>query len=285
MQKTILALIALLALSLSACNLGAVQASTATEIVLPTETTAPEATSTSAPSATAADPSDTPEPSATATPEDPTETPTATPTATEPPVDPEVQFGDPTLRDEMNNDGNWASSGGTLPNSEFILLAMGGGQLHVTAKQAGFDTWWFTWPSANDMFLQMTVEADSCSGKAAYGLILRGPSDVTNAHGYVVLFSCDGSYRLARLDDVNPYTLVDLIAWTSSERINAGADEVNVLGVLVQGDVITIYANGFKVAEFEDDRYSTGRFGLFTNAGPSANFLWHIDQLLYWNLD
>lgn len=285
MKKFTFAFITLLALSLGACNLGAVQAPTATEIVLPTETTAPTLPSTNTPDLTALAPTDTPEPSNTPIPETPVDTATSTPTATEPPLAPEALFGGPTLQDDLNNDGNWASSSGTLPNTANILLAMGGGQLHVTAKQAGFDTWWFTWPSANDQFLQITVEADSCSGKAAYGLILRGPSDVTNAHGYVVLFSCDGSYRLARLDNVSPYTLVDLIPWTTSDRIVSGSDQVNVMGVHVEGDLIRIYANGFKVAEFEDDRYSTGRFGLFTNAGPLTNFLWHLDQLLFWNLD
>lgn len=283
MKRTLLALSALLALGLGACNLGATQPlPTATEIVLPTETSAPVLSSTNTPVPTALAPTETVEPSETPTPLD---TATLTATPTEPPLAPEAEFGGPTLQDEMNNDGNWASVSGGLPNTANILLAMGGGQLHITAKQAGFDTWWFTWPTAGDQFIQMTVESGDCSGKAAYGLILRGPSDVTLAHGYVVLFSCDGAYRLARLDSVSPYSLVDLIPWTDSERINHGTDQVNVLGVHAQGDVIRIYANGFEVGEYEDDRYSAGRFGLFTNAGPAANFLWHLDQLLFWNLD
>jgi hypothetical protein len=49
--------------------------------------------------------------------------------------------------------------------------------------------------------------------------------------------------------------------------------------------MITIYANNFKIAEFEDDTFSSGRFGLFTNGGPSGNFLWHIERLRWWNLD
>ena len=282
-SRTLLVLSALLALALSACNLGATEVPpTATEIVLPSETTAATLASTHTPDPTALAPTETPEPSDTPAPLD---TATPTPTATEPPLAPEAEFGSPTLQDEMNNDGNWASTSGGLPNTANILLAVGGGQLHVTAKQAGFDTWWFTWPTAGDQFIQMTIDSGNCSDKAAYGLILRGPSDVTLARGYVVLLSCDGAYRLARLDSVSPYTLVDLIPWTDSERINAGAGQVNVLGVHAQGDVIRIYANGFKVGEHEDDLYSTGRFGLFTNAGPATNFLWHLDQLLFWNLD
>ena len=286
MKQTTIALIALLSLVLSACSLPGVAAPaepTATEFVLPTETLAPTATDTPEPTPTQALPTETPTETATAGP--PTITPTVTPTATELPIVVGELFGTPDLVDEMNNDGNWASASGGLPNTSNILLAMGSGQLHVTAKQAGFDTWWFTWPQAGDQYIEMDVDTDSCSGKAAYGFILRGPADAANARGYVVQFSCDGEYQLARLDSVSPYTYTILIDWTESPNINAGSEQTNTIGVHLSGDIITLYANNFKIAEFEDDTFSSGRFGLFMNGGPNGNFLWHIERLRWWNLD
>ncbi len=57
------------------------------------------------------------------------------------------------------------------------------------------------------------------------------------------------------------------------------------MGVRMIGDVITLYANGFEIDEVEDGHFSGGRFGLFVNAGPTANFTFNIDDLSYWNLD
>ena len=186
----------------------------------------------------------------------------------------------------MNNDGNWAqSAGGGLPNTTSLLLGLGDGQLHVTAKQPLFDTWWFTWPEADDQYIEIEVETSSCIEKQAYGLVLRGPQGNGSAQGYVVLFSCDGNYSLARLDNVNPYTYVELIPWTEASQINAGSEQSNTLGVHLEGDLITIYANNFEVAEYEDDRFGSGRFGLFTNGGTPGSFLWHIETLRWWDLD
>src|SRR3990170_3103645 len=200
-----------LALAQSACAFSAEP--TPTEIIVPTDTSTPEATSTftetltpepsETPTETLA-PSDTPEPS---------ETPTITPTSTEPPFDPSASYGAPSLFDSMDTDRNWASSSG-LPDDENIRLALGGGRLHVTGKKAQWDTWWFTSTVADDFFIQIEVKSGNCSGKQAYGLIVRGPASAgVGARGYIFTFSCDGFYRLDRLDTTAPLTKVEFIGW------------------------------------------------------------------------
>ena len=272
-----------LALAQSACAFSAEP--TPTEIIVPTGTSSPEATSTftetlppepsETPTETLA-PSDTPEPS---------ETPTITPTATEPPFDPSASYGAPSLFDSMDTDQNWASSSG-LPDDDNIRLALGGGRLHVTGKLANWDTWWFTARASADVFLQMKVDSGSCSGKQAYGLFVRGPqTSGQDVRGYIFTFSCDGNYRLDRLDDTAPYTKEELIGWTKSPHINAGANETNVIGIRMIGADISLYANGFFLADKDDDEYSAGRFGLFVNAGDSGNYTFEIDELSYWDLD
>ena len=286
-MKHLLISILLISLVSGACSLplGVPPTATATEIVLSSDTPTPENTAISTETATiSVTPSDTPTPSETPLPSD---TPTETPTATGTPFDPADQYGTPTLLDSLNNDNNWVDSSGKLPDNDFIQMGLGGGMLHVTGKQAGFDTWWFTAPIATDLFLQTTTETNTCTGKQAYGLILRGPQQVTSnsARGYIFLFSCDGSYRLDRLDSTSPYTKVELIDWTESDHINNGSDKRNVMGIRIIGDTITLYANGFELDEFEESHFSNGKFGLFVNAGPQANFTVDVDEFVYWDLD
>ena len=283
MKRFALILLAL-ALAQSACAFSAEP--TPTEIILPTElpTRVPTSTSTETPlppTPTEA-PSETLAPSNTAV---PSETPSITPTPTQPPFDPSASYGAPTIFDNMDTDRNWAGSSG-LPDDANIRLALGGGKLHVTGKQANWDTWWFTAPTPSDFFVQLKVETGNCTGKQAYGLILRGPqTEGSDARGYIFTFSCDGFYRLDRLDDTAPYTKVELIGWTRSERINAGANETNVLGVRMIGADITLYANGYFIADKDDDEYLAGRFGLFVNAGDPGNYTFSVDELSYWDLD
>ncbi len=284
-MKRILNSILLLSLLTSACSLPFSGPPTPTEIVLPSDTPTPQDTPTPSGTPTnTAIPSDTPTPSETPTPSD---TPTQTPTPTEPPFDPAAEYGQtPTLFDSLDNDRNWVDSSGKLPDTPEIRLALGGGQMHVTGKQAGFDTWWYTWPAPTDFFIQMKVETDTCSGKQEYGLIMRGPLVVNaSARGYIYTFSCDGYYRLDRLDTTSPYVKIELIDWTKSDHVNAGSDEQNVMGIRMIGDVITLYANGFEVDEIEDGHYAAGRFGLFVNADTSANFTFNVDELAYWDID
>jgi len=259
---------------------------TPTEIILPSDTPTEAPTSTA--TETVAPPTPTDAPSETPVPSDtpePSETPSITPTSTEPPFDPSASYGSPTIFDNLDTDRNWAGRSG-LPDDDYIRLALGGGMLHVTGKLANWDTWWFTASSPNDFFIQMKVGTGNCTGKQAYGLILRGPqSEGLEARGYIFTFSCDGNYRLDRLDNTAPYTKVELIPWTESERINVGSNETNLMGVRMIGTDINLYANGFEIVELDDDEYLAGRFGLFVNAGDPGDYTFDVDELSYWDLD
>lgn len=280
-MKRLLPILLVLFLVQAACSFSAEP--TPTEFVLPTDTPTLEPTPA---------PTDTPQPTALPTEtlapsntSEPTEAPSITPTATPTPFDPSDTYGSPTTYDSMDDDRNWASASG-LPDDEFIRLAMGGGLLHVTGKQVDFDTWWFTAITPSDFFIEMKVDTGNCSGKQAYGLILRGPEGAgLEARGYIYTFSCDGFFRLDRLDNTAPYTMVELIGWTASDHIIDGANQTNVMGVRMSGQDITLYANGYSVADLDDDEYSIGRFGLFVNAGTPGNYTFDVDELSYWDLD
>jgi hypothetical protein len=279
MLKRAFLILIVLGLAQAACTLTffAEPTATATEIVLPTNTATMAATDTATVTPTA---SQTLEPTETL---EPSETPEDTDEPTVPPFDPASEYGAPSLFDGMDTDKNWAGTNG-LPDDENIRLALGSSSLHVTGKQVDWDTWWFTSTVADDFFLQIKVNSGDCSGKQAYGLIMRGPSSAgIGARGYIYTFSCDGYYRLDRLDTTAPFTKVELIGWTQSDFINDGENENNVMSVRMIGTEITLFANGLKLETIEDGKFATGRFGLFVNAGSPGNYTFDVDELSYWN--
>jgi hypothetical protein len=114
---------------------------------------------------------------------------------------------------------------------------------------------------------------------------MRGPQTAGGeARGYIFTFSCDGNYRLERLDDTAPYTTEELIPWTESDYISAGDNETNTMGIRMVGSDITLYANGFEIDDLDDGEYASGRFGLFVNAGTPGNYTFDVDELSYWDL-
>jgi hypothetical protein len=178
---------------------------------------------------------------------------------------------------------NWAGADGLLPDTQFIRLELRDGELTVTGKQFGFETWWFSWPFITDFYLEMKVNSGSCTGKDAYGVILRGPDKgATNAYGYMLGFSCDGYYRLSRLDSSNPFQSTELIPWTKSAAIPSGADQDVFLGIEAIGDEFTIYANRYEIAKFTDARHLSGRYGIYAFAGGTVGYTYRVDELAYW---
>jgi hypothetical protein len=202
--------------------------------------------------------------------------------------DPQATYGKPTFDDPMTgeNINDWVNPAtGLLPNTNYIKIAETNEKFYVTGKVAEFSTWYFTWRELSDFYLQAIFNSGTCSGKDAYGLITRGPQHLAGvAFGYVVAFSCDGSLWVFRVDSASPYTTVDLVSWTPSQYIVAGSDKQNVMGIKAIGSTITVYANGHQIAQVTDNKYASGRFGVFVNAALTANYTYQVVHLSYWDL-
>ncbi len=202
--------------------------------------------------------------------------------------DPQATYGKPTFDDPMNgeNINDWTNPvTGLLPDTSLLKIAETNDKFYVTGKKAEFSTWYFTWRSLSDFYLQMKFNSDTCAGKDAYGMIIRGPQHLAGvAFGYVVAFSCDGSVWVFRVDSISPYTAVELVSWTPSQYIVAGSDKENVMGIKAIGSTITVYANGHQIAQVTDSKYASGRFGLFVNAGTAGNYTYQVEHLSYWDL-
>jgi hypothetical protein len=216
----------------------------------------------------------------------------AGPTANITPVpgtfDPVATYGNATFDDPMTggNINDWTNPvTGLLPNTNYLKILETGAKFYVTGKLAGFSTWYFTWHELTDFYLQSTFDSGSCSGKDAYGLIVRGPEHLAGvSYGYVVAFSCDGQYYIFRLDGANPYTTKDLVTWSKSDYILAGANQKNVLGIKAIGNTLTIYANGHQIAQVTESKYEFGRYGVFVSPDVTANYTYQVVHMSYWDL-
>ena len=202
--------------------------------------------------------------------------------------DPVAVYGNPTFEDPMTGENidDWVNPvTGLLPDTDYIKISETDDKFYVTGKETAFSTWYFTWHELSDFYLQSTFNSGSCSGKDAYGLIVRGPQHLAGiAYGYVVAFSCDGEYWVFRLDSANPFTIKELVTWSKSDYIAAGSNQQNVMGIKAIGNTFTIYANGHQIADIFDIKYETGRYGLFVMANLTPNYTFQVVKMAYWDL-
>jgi hypothetical protein len=201
---------------------------------------------------------------------------------------PLTTYGNPTFDDPMDgkNINDWIDlATGLLPNTKYIKIFETNNKFYVMDKVEGFITWYFTWHKLGDFYLQSTFNSGKCSGKDAYGLIIRGPEHQAGvSYGYVAAFSCDGSLWVYRLDDASPYTATDLISWTPSQYILNGENKENMMGIKAIGNTLTIYANGHQIGQVTDSKYKAGRYGLFISPEVTKDYTYQVVHMLYWDL-
>lgn len=203
----------------------------------------------------------------------PSPTATLTPTVTTASDDPKLSLGDPDWRDTFKNSDNWS-----LYEDEHVRFQVKDRALIMTAFQAdGRDSWMLTWPKPENYYLEVTAVPQACSGPDRYGIIFRTDAE----EGYLFGFSCDGQYSLRRWNGEQFKTLVD---WTSSPDIRSETDQANRIGLMVEGDQFTLYANGNRLAEASDNSYPNGGLGLFIAAKDTEDFKVLVSEVAYWEL-
>ena len=204
-------------------------------------------------------------------------------------LDPYAQWGEPDFVDPFSysSKANWEEKGtDKLPNNELIMLEAKDQDMYVTGKQPGFSTWWFSYPNLNNFYIQINVGSEACVSNDSYGLIVRGPEHGAGvSYGYVAAFSCDGSFWVFRLDGVNPWRAQDLVSWTKSSYIQSGPNIRNTLGIQAEGSTLTIYANGYQIAQVTDDHFTAGRYGVFVMPSINHWYTYRAVQLEWWDLN
>lgn len=277
-------------LLLASCNLpGAPSAATPTPDTIATQvsqllTAQPTATESGAavPDETAEPP--TTEPDITFTPDvEPTESPvptepaaTAAPTA--PASDPKNDLGEPSWQNDLSSADVfylYENEGTRVTHREGALVLTG----LIPNGWHGFSLTFAQRPQ--NFYLETVFNTRTCAGADLYGMVFRAPD---TSSGYFFGVTCDGRYNLhaRNFNDGSDRIVIDL---TENSAILSGSDQTNRLGIMANGDQIGLYANGVLLQQVVDSTFSSsGHFGPFIAAYPSAGFTVEMDQVSLWNL-
>ena len=199
-------------------------------------------------------------------------TPTSTPEA-----DPREALGKPTWRATFGpeTDQTW----GTFDDQQAKAEVLPGGLVLTAKKDNSFDTWSLSYPTLSDFYLEIIgASSPACAGKDRYGPIVRAPE---NNMGYLYQISCDGMFQVRKWDGEQ---FTDTIKWTPSQYIVPGPNQTHRLGYMAEGSQMAVYVNGFLLAEFEDESYSEGKFGVTIAASDTPGFTVTITDVEYWEL-
>jgi hypothetical protein len=232
---------------------------------------APQSTETALPEA----------PSATAT--VPPATPTMTSTSPPPPTptlnpdDPKAGLGDPDFYDDFSTGESWP-----LYTDDHVSFEVKDSDLVMIAFNPDkYSGWMLTWPVISNYYLEMNTKTRQCSGKDAYGNVVRAVKTDQGYIGYLYNFSCDGHYSLRRW---NGESYVPLVEWTASDQINAGSNQTNRLGLMLNGNQFTFYANGKQIGQFQDETHLEGRFGVLIGSAITPELKVNVEEIAVWNL-
>jgi hypothetical protein len=226
-------------------------------------------------------------PEFTATPPPPTATevpptattvpPTPTPTSTPFSGDPEEILGKPDGKDTFDNDNNW-----TLFDNDCYKSEIKEGMYWMEAKGlAQMSCWEVTWPEIQNYYYQVLVEMpDKCDPNDRFGLFFRAPDD---ERGYLFGLTCDGRYSMTYWDGNETGVVVD---FATDDAIKDEPGEINRIGVIVDGNHYSLYANGIFLQKAEDDTFlRSGKIGFFVRAATEESFSTRFDDLGVWLLE
>ncbi|UCD41034.1 MAG: hypothetical protein JSV69_10630 [Chloroflexota bacterium] len=209
--------------------------------------------------------------------------PSATATSPPPPTptldanDPKAGLGEPDFQDTFADASNWP-----LYTDQHVSFEIKDSKLVMTAFNPDFYNGWILPPPViSDYYLEMETETKECSGKDQHGLMVRAVKTDQGYIGYHYAISCDGHFTLRRWNGSQYIPLVD---WTASDRIIAGSNQVNRIGLMANGNKLSLYANGSLVGEYQDDTHLEGRFGVFIGSAITPNVTTEVDEIAYWNI-
>jgi hypothetical protein len=188
-----------------------------------------------------------------------------------------LNLGNATWTDNLDTADYWY-----LLDTANTKFTQGDGKLVMTSINPGASEEWglSDKPSLNDYYLQATfITGNACSGLDRYGLLARAPDP---DKGYVFEFSCDGNYRLYTWDGTNYHALQE---WHAASSIHTGPNQTNTMGIWMKGNTIRLYGNGYKLAEFTDNTFDHGQFGLVVGSINTHNLTINVDQVAYWELN
>jgi hypothetical protein len=210
----------------------------------------------------------------------PTVAMTGTPTTTPTTSDPAKLLGTPVWDDPMDN-GKAFGIDASGYNDGHAQFSVSNGIMAMTSLTMDWKEWRLTDRNISNYYLEGTFKTNDCSSSDQYGLVFRVP-DYSSGYGYYLTITCDGSYSVLKWDSSGTNTLVNA---TTSDKIKAGSNQTNRIGVMVNGSDYTLYFNGEKIQDFKDSTFgSASKLGVFITGYNTANFTVDVDKLDLWNL-
>jgi hypothetical protein len=224
----------------------------------PAPTAQPAATATLAPKATSA-PAASPTVAATAKPAaTSTRAATARPTTAAQPSG--VLFSDDFGSQAASEDKGWVFDTG-----ENVDTTWAANKFIISIKK---NNWLgLNWPDGTYDNFGVEAEAQATGGSyAEYGLIFRVGGVQDSRTYYIFGVNTDGEYYLQKKVD-GKWADTDPVPATASAYIKPKAK--NTLGVLAQGNKLSLYINGFLVKTVTDDSSSKGMVGVYAGTGDN----------------
>jgi len=208
----------------------------------------------------------------------PTAVPTSAPLPTAIPGNPADALGAPNGIDPFDNANNW-----TLFNNDCFTTTVTGGKFVMEAKGVlELSCWEVSWPLIQDYYYQSEVVMPAeCNASDRMGLFFRAPD---NDRGFLFGIQCDGKYSLSSWDGETTNVFV---APTDNTIVSTAPESINVIGVLVDGATMSIYANGQFLAQVQNVGFTdSGKIGYFVRAAVEGEgFVVQYDNLSVWLLN
>jgi hypothetical protein len=203
----------------------------------------------------------------------------AVPTPTMAKDDIRKTLGDPDFSDHFEADrvnNNWS-----LYSRKNVSFELVGQQVRMTAINAsGFYGFTVSWPEVYNGYIEMQATTGAeCSGLDRYGLIFRTKDAAT---GYFVGFACDGSYSVWEWDG---NVTNRILKWTKDSHILSGPNKTNRLGIKMENEKLTVYANGIALKSVTSATFSGARYGMMIGSVNTPNFNVLVDWIEFWRFD
>jgi hypothetical protein len=112
-----------------------------------------------------------------------------------------------------------------------------------------------------------------------YGLVFRF---VDEGNFYFYAINANGYYSLWKQVDGAWENMID---WTQSDVLNSGAGSSNRLGILAEGDQITLIANNVGLQQMTDASHSEGQIGLIVGSFNEGGLEIAFDNFALWDLN
>ena len=165
------------------------------------------------------------------------------------------------------------TSGWTRVSANNGLTDYDDGVYRILVEQPNTDIWARPQQRFGDISIEVNTFKVSGDRNNRFGVICRlnAPSSF-----YTFLISSDGYYGIGKVEG-SDYSLIGMESMQASEAIEQGA-AVNTIRADCLGSTLSLYVNGQKLIEVQDDEFKSGDVGLIAGAYATPGTDIRFDQ-------